>query len=279
MSKTWAWSRDAEGEPSVWMHWSNGNEDANGDPKGLPWTGRAWFHGPDNATASAEWALGPFSKSAGFSIVVDPGGDDVLSLSLKVPLLASLYLSFSAKWLRKIAPALVGVSDVWGEKYKRSLCSKEFSIRFFDRAVWWNVWTDPGGWTNTRPKWRDGNFKPIDAVLGKEKYTSLKIKAVPVVVPMPERSYAGVCELTEDTWQRPRWPWPTRVLRRAFVEMHEPVPVPGKGENSYDCGEDAIYSIGTSARTASEAVGEIVKSALRTREKHGGLNWKPEEAL
>ena len=61
--------------------------------------------------------------------------------------------------------------------------------------------------------------------------------------------------------------------------MHEgeQIPVPGKGENSWDCGEDATFSLSCPSTTISEAIGEMVKSCMRTRERYAGLDFKPEK--
>lgn len=55
------------------------------------------------------------------------------------------------------------------------------------------------------------------------------------------------------------------------------VPFPGKGENSWDCGEDAIMGAGADEPTPEAAVASVVKSALRNRRRYGGEGWKPEK--
>jgi hypothetical protein len=98
-----------------------------------------------------------------------------------------------------------------------------------------------------------------------------------VLIPMPERSYPARIRLHEDSWKRPRWPW-ARYLRRAsidFIEEGGNVPVPGKGENAWDCGIDGIYGMTCPARDVAAAVGAVVESAYRTRIRHGGTDWRP----
>ena len=41
------------------------------------------------------------------------------------------------------------------------------------------------------------------------------------------------------------WPWGAKTRITATVESEQGLPIPGKGENSHDCGDDAYYSIGT----------------------------------
>lgn len=45
--------------------------------------------------------------------------------------------------------------------------------------------------------------------------------------------------------------------------------------NSWDCGEDAVYSLTTVAATVPEAIAKLVRSCLESRERHGGPNWRP----
>lgn len=54
------------------------------------------------------------------------------------------------------------------------------------------------------------------------------------------------------------------------IEPDKPVPVPGKGESDYDCGDDAIYSISTGGQSVESAVAKMVESALRDRRRYGG---------
>jgi hypothetical protein len=57
----------------------------------------------------------------------------------------------------------------------------------------------------------------------------------------------------------------------------DPVPFPGKGENSWDCGEDASYGFGCAAETLEEGIGKFVASKLRDRGRNGGRGWTPTE--
>jgi hypothetical protein len=59
--------------------------------------------------------------------------------------------------------------------------------------------------------------------------------------------------------------------------MITPIPHPGKGENSYDCEDDATYSLTTEARNEAEAIGAMVATVMRSRQKYGGLNWQPKQ--
>lgn len=119
-----------------------------------------------------------------------------------------------------------------------------------------------------------------DFLLGRNDYKSEIIETHEAVITMPEGSYPARVTIHKDRWTRRRWPfrlWP-RVRLSSRIEVKRGVPVPGKGENVWDCGEDAIYATGSSTPTVAAAVGQITKSTLETRERYGGRGWRPERA-
>lgn len=66
--------------------------------------------------------------------------------------------------------------------------------------------------------------------------------------------------------------------RPDFVIKQIPVPIPGKGENSWDCDEDRMFSMSTGiSKTYQEAALSFMDSCLRTRWKYGGTHWLPEK--
>lgn len=153
---------------------------------------------------------------------------------------------------------------------------RELSLSIHDWAIWWNLWTESNGWSSTTPRWRNGCFHPLDFLLGKQRYSEEVIETREVLVPMPERSYRGTAKLVTATWKRPRWPSPRR-MRRCDIDMatKEQIPHPGKGENSWDCGEDATFGLCGPARSIEDGIGNLVASVLTSRRKHGGPNWRP----
>ncbi len=154
---------------------------------------------------------------------------------------------------------------------------REIHISVHSGALWWAFWTDPLSWSSTTPKWRQGNFNPADFVLGRRSCTNSLIEARDVLVPMPERAYSAKAELREWVWRRPRWPFAMRV-KRVSIELPEGIPFPGKGENSWDCGDDATFGITTGpCSSIAEGVGVLVGSVLKDRVRHGGWDswtWK-----
>lgn len=249
--------------------WQNLSKDPKGRSRGFAWHGRAWLHLDELRALRVEWSLHPELGAGARLAVLD--GDDTLKAHVRTPLLGLFFglATDPRERLAKVLQALVGPTDI-SEKYG----ARELNVYLQGATLVWKLWVDPGGWTNTRPRWRHGSIDFADAVLGKAVYSSASLETVDIVVPMPEGSYAGVCTLTEDTWKRPRWF--ARRVARAKVDMRDPIPIPGKGENSWDCGEDAVHGLTTPARSVAEGIAAVVGSALRTRERRAGIGYVPE---
>lgn len=238
--------------------------DRPGGRKGPMWkAGRArlWLRQDergDNPSINLEWHLGRWRF--GLRLTVDPRyGDDDFTLAVSLPGI-SLYLSPDGVLPKRIPrpdePHAIGVS-------------------VHDGGLWWDVWQNDHSGT---PKWRHGHFDPVDWLLGRTSFSRRVLRTAEAVVPMPERGYPAMVSLEEHTWRRPRWPFPRR-LYRADIEVEGGVPVPGKGESDYDCGEDAIFSMTCLAHTPEEAVGRFVESTLTRRQRYGGRDWRPAEAM
>ncbi len=152
----------------------------------------------------------------------------------------------------------------------------EISIRIFDWAIWWDFWSGEG-WDSKTPRWRDGCFHIDNFFLGRRKYERKVVEEKEVEVPMPEGSYRATVKLCEDTWKRPRWG--KKVIKRVDIEIPDGIPHPGKGENSWDCGDDATFGICCPAVSIADGVGKLVGSVLRDRVRYGSYscwNWKKE---
>lgn len=162
------------------------------------------------------------------------------------------------------------------------------NVRFHDRAVWWSFWHPKDSWTRGTPRWRHGSFHWWDALVGKAVHRSEPVgDPVEIDVPLPEGCYRARVGMTRDSWHRPRWPWPSVVPRATIDVISRPgpdgpyvpddgrpgyVPVPGKGENAWDCGPDGTFGMTCVARTVEEAIGHLVASVLRDRQRHAGTH-------
>lgn len=230
------------------------------DEKGRKWrTGRAWlFFGPSERrrVLGISWAHGGLLKA--FEIALTTRHfDTLIGFSLSVPLLFSWH--------------------IW---YENGRCyfdqEREISLRIFGGKLWWHLWMPIDEWRRDDPWWRRGVWSPLDTLLGKEKYSEVEIATGMIFIPMPERAYPATHKVYAAQWKRPRWPFPKRSLRFEFT-MPDPIPEPGKGENSWDMDDTATFEASLHCKSLDEAVQRIRASILRQREKYGGPNWRPAE--
>lgn len=127
----------------------------------------------------------------------------------------------------------------------------------------------------SRTGWEWSCFLP-DLLFGRARHSSESLEERPCVVPMPEGNYPARCKLTRDTWKRPRWPF-AKARRYAELEVEGGIPHPGKGENSWDCDDDATYSISCEGDSVRAAVEKMRQSVMRSRERYGGPGWVPRD--
>lgn len=273
MNLNWKRKR-VEREPWLRFHWQNLNEKP-GDKYGSPLKhGRAWLH-LGKGEINWCWHLNP--RACALGVKVGEGHYDGVGLHFHVgiPLIGSLFVGFSdfapLSWLAKaLLPKVAEPRGLHGYNNTR-----ETEVRVHDGALWWSVWRHPNaGWSCEVPRWRDGNFNFVDALLGKAKSSGEVLKERDIVVPMPEGFYLGKAKLELRTWKRPRW-FAKRWLR-VDIDMNEGqrIPIPGKGENSWDCDDDACFGSSVSAKSIEEAIGKLVGDCLKTRRERGGPeNW------
>lgn len=246
----------------VRFHSQNLNEDKRGEPKGtILKHGRAWLNLGSRLGIHWEWVL--FTLRFGFSVSVNCHDDDIM-FSIGLPGF-QFYLGFEG---------------IFPRKWKTYDLGRRIGFSIHDYALWIDVWRDENGWSRDMPWYAKGfHFDPMDFLFGRMKSEHRTIEAREAVIAMPEANYPVKIEIQEWFWKRPRWPrWPLkRRLLRAHVEPAKPVPVPGKGENSWDCDEDAIHSSTFCCETIPDAIAEFTADLLKTRARHGGINWKPEK--
>jgi hypothetical protein len=89
-----------------------------------------------------------------------------------------------------------------------------------------------------------------DALFGRPKH-SLEVLSEQDIT-MPEGKYPAHVKRERRTWKRPRWFTP--LVREYWdVDVEGGIPVPGKGENSWDCDDDAIFASSFSVNNAETA--------------------------
>lgn len=227
---------------------------------------RGWFYvgEPYHRTnvLSGHWEVKVPSRTFAFGVDVGGGdSDDEIMVKLCCPPIA-LYVGMEHQAVRKFVERMGAKGEM------------ETQVRIFDSALWWDCWQTANEWHSGTPRWRHGNFRPVDFLFGKQDYVCETLSEHDVLIPMPERAYKAHVKLTHATWTRKRWPhWPLTLRKRgADVEMlkGEQIPSPGKGENSWDCDDDATFGLSCPAHTLEDAVGETVKCVLKSRRRYGG---------
>ena len=210
-----------------------------------------------------------FSRSCRMSLAFRDAavGDSQIGFSLAIPFVIDLYISLErAKWVER----LPGVDWKSGDYVSGE---REISLRFFDNAAWWLIWRNDDQWK--RNDWRHNSFHWLDFLFGRNKYSESERISGDYFLRMPEGAYPVKIELYTATWKRPRWPWLQQACR-ANIETEHGVPIPGKGENDWDCGDDALFGGTYLAETTEEALQKMQDSVIRDRLRYGGPEWIPD---
>lgn len=242
-------------------HWQNLNERKDGTSGPGIVNGRAWWHFDNRSTVGVQWV---FRREFRVGASVQRGGHHAIAGHIHLAWF-SLYLhgeGFALRWWP--------VHDYDGHEYALSFRSGDGWV-----LSWaWNG--DPMSWSNRDPWWKNGQRSLKDVFFGRIKFREGEPETHRIAVVMPEATYTGTCVMRDDSWKRPLWF--RQTIRRAHVDMDEGqhVPFPGKGENSWDCGEDGIYGMTCEAATPNDAIAAIRESAEKSRQRYGGRNWKPE---
>lgn len=149
-------------------------------------------------------------------------------------------------------------------------------IRIHNNTIWFELWNWDAGWSSEQPKWMSFNFGVVDFLFGKRQHESKVIAESTGEIILNDGVHPVKLVLTEDTWRRPRMP-KAQIARFVKVESEKGVPIPGKGESSWDCGDDAIFSTGYRVDTFDAALNQFRESVLKRRQQYGGSDWLPSE--
>lgn len=247
------------------------------DDKGkLPIEGRVTVAVSDRTSLRVSWNLR--SNFHHFvPIKVDPD-EGRLTASIGLAPLAFWFSFENYELTKAIAPQRTTAHGTLSEP-------REIRLDLHDGKLWWTVWTNPDEWKSTDPWYRRGSFDFAALFFGEMSVTKEVVKGPEIVsIPMPEGSYAAKSTIERITYGRPRWFSEHKTMASVTMDPREgasfkPIPIPGKGENSYDCDEDALYSTSSMVdndATHADAIAEVVRSVLKTRWKRGGKNWRPE---
>ncbi|HLO42591.1 MAG TPA: hypothetical protein VK176_16330 [Phycisphaerales bacterium] len=245
-----------------WFHWQNLNAPRQ------RWTlahFRAWTQhkgfGLGESRGRVELYVGLRMPRIGFAIEFDGGHDDAVVLGLHFIVL-SLYIGLSSLWLNAIRRRaerrggwMTQAMVIW-EQWGPHLCILPAAKPFE---------------TNSRdPWWVQGIYVDlVERVFGRFELTQKIYQAEPTIIPMPEGCYAATAERVEGVWKRARLPWASHRRTHYRFEIPGGIPFAGKGENSWDCGDDATHGSSVPSETLEEAVGLVVAGVLTKRRKYG----------
>lgn len=207
-----------------------------------------------------EWS---FFYNAGLRIKLDLASyEEEVGISIALGIF-SLYVGFDnyhlGSWIQRVTRRK-------GQRYGNG---RSIGLAVHGGYIWLDFWNDPMESRGTDPWWWHMSFNPMDAIFGRYVYSDQTIEERDIEVPMPEKAYPATAKLQVCHWQRKRSPFIKR-MERVSIEIPGGIPKEGKGENSWDCGLDATFSMTTNASSIAEGVGQLVGSVLADRIRHGG---------
>lgn len=190
---------------------------------------------------------------------IDVGGEDDLTLAFGLPFgLGMFFLSFEnviprnkrPKWMPRNGPITTG-------------------FRLSDGLFVIDVWNaDTFSENRMKPWWKHIVIPVLRLLLGKTKYREVDLGNFNREVVLPEGTYPVKVRMYKSFWRFARVPFEHAKVVRADVEFESKQPaIPGKGENSWDLNDDAVWGMTLHAKTPTEAVEEATASILRTRKK------------
>lgn len=160
----------------------------------------------------------------------------------------------------------------------------EYETRVFGftvgaRGIRWECWARDCHWSCSDPWWMNPSWNWRPLFFGRVKTVEEVVASGTCLIPLPEANYPGIYETTRYEHQntkllgrcRDRLLGP-RFHYRVNIEPGKSIPVPGKGENSWDCGDDGIYGMSVGGCDVEKAVAAIVESALQDRRRYGGMD-------
>lgn len=212
---------------------------------------------------------------SGCSVGLHVGNDEhAIGLNLCVPYVLGTFVNIHSRTLYKLASR---AAKLWpSAPNEGNYVTRSVELSVHGGAIRWSVWSPRDSWSSQTPKWREGSWHPLGH---HQRQSETELERREVTVLMPERAYKGTAVLSRTTWGFERLP---RMFdgqgHTVKIDMHEgeAIPHPGKGENSWDCGEDATFGTSGPARSIEEAVGKLQGSVMERRRKYGGRDWVPE---
>ena len=256
-------------ESGNWWRWQNLTKDDN---KGkFPFQGRAWWSfGGDKVTKggeswfadchclSLEWNLGRWAPSYYFEF--ENAIEKQFSLGFWL-IGMQLYVSLESPKIYKLL-----------KQSPSKILPGRLCLYYYNNALWFSLWGD--SWESNRddPWWRKMySFHFDDFFLGKSMYSCTEGVPLFELFEMDGKSYLCKATAQTQTWKRPRWRASLRKsIKISFDEQtSNPPEFSGKGENSWDCGDDAIWCSSYNSDCIRGAVDLYKQDVMKNREKYG----------
>jgi hypothetical protein len=184
---------------------------------------------------------------------------------------ACTHFSIEKHW---IGVGIYGIALVYARFPFRIWPFKKCKVYWFEGDLVWQLFAEDS-WIYPREEklmfWQCGHFNPMNFIFGRLVHSKEDLGGADIMVPMPEGPYPARVEFERRTWRRKRWPWwpLTKTQSGSWVNCKIGIPFEGKGENSWDCGEDAVYACGSSETTTWGAAAHYTKTVLQNRERYG----------
>lgn len=214
------------------------------------WHGRAFFHF-GRLTFSTQWGFANFAKRFALMFYLRRS-ERLIAINLAIPFLWTLHF------------ALEGVPGLNYTTLETD--QRDIGVRVFDWRIWTSLWGDDSGYGPHRQRVINVERIMFGKYLHEKEW--LDPEPVPIEVTMPEASYPGTAQRFVSTTGYARFRKAQRTPR-VNIEIPQGIPIPGKGENVWDLGDDAIFALTCPAESIDEAIEELRQSAFRTRRKHG----------
>lgn len=219
---------------------------------------RAWWHVGDRSCVAVEFCW--LSPRFGITVGTD---DEGWNLSVRIPPLA-LYVSFEGFGLWRPMVKHVFTWDNNREVWLPDRRESDFYVS--DWRVQFTPWGRWGEWRACDPWWIRGVSIDIKKlILGRITYEAEALALVPCHVPMPEGNYSAVAKVQRVTRGRTRWF--KRTGKVVTLDIPKGIPHAGKGENSWDCGDDGLFGI--SGDSVDDAIRRAQESVTESRRRHG----------
>ncbi len=211
--------------------------------------GRAW---PKNLLGKFEFEWSIFHNPSLFFTLRKSGNKIKLHIGL---LLFSLYSS---------------------REFKREFKRCELSANWFEGSIQLHLFTTDDDYVSKRPWHRNCvHLHVMEWFTGKYKYNIEYGPEFQVVIPLPEGSYKATAKSFKSTHKN-RF---RTIIHEGFDFKFDPcLPFSGKGENSWDCGDDGLCGWGPSG-TLEECIGKTVTSVLESRKRYGNASWLNKDSV